>query len=234
MGKTINVLSRVAPTQADHTGRSNKMAHHVVVGSKEQVVGGPAALAQHPDFFVESWSGPPRYIEEPKVIPEDCGPQDMRATAWDALAGDAGWAGVLAETFSGKSTDPAILVFEPGMDVLPLIGEALALLPPSRRWQVTFSTFFTSLPAQATCAWRCCIADSEALREARRNPRLLTIDLTKPLPAPKTSPLVTSAREGGTPPQEEEKPPEKSPERSAFVLLRNPIRPNQPRRHPRS
>jgi hypothetical protein len=235
MGRSIDVLSRVAPTQPDHTGRSNKMAHHVVLGSKEHVPGGPAALAGHADFFVDSWSGDPRHIEEPKVIPEDCGPTDMHAARWEELTGDAGWAGVLAHSVLGRTTSPAFLIFEPGMDILPLIREALALLPPSKRWQVTFNTYFTSLPAQATCLWRCCVPDSEALREARRNPRALTIDLTQPLASPKENSLVTCAREGGPPPLQEPKPEEKKSESPSFVLLRNRrVRPSQHRQRPSS
>jgi hypothetical protein len=237
MGRTIDVLSRVSPTQPDHTGRSNKMAHHVVLGSKEHVAGGPAALASQPGFFVESWSGDPRHIEEPKVIPAECAPSDMHAAHWEELVGDAGWAGVLAYTFLGRATSPAFLIFEPGMDILPLIGEALALLPPGKRWQVTFNTYFTSLPTQATCAWRCCVPDAEALREARRNPRVLTIDLTQPLPAPKENPLVRCAREGGPPPQEEpsSSPKEEKSESPSFVLLRNRrVRPSQHRQRPSS
>jgi len=231
MGQSLNVLSRVAPTSADHTGRSNKMAHHVVLSAREQIPGGPGTLARQPGFFVESWEGAPRHIEEQKTIPDDCGPSDLRATHWQTMAGDAGWAGVLAYTFLERAASPAFLIFEPGMDILPLIDESLALLPPENRWQVTFSTYFTSLPAQATCAWRCCVPDSEALREAKRNPRVLVIDLTKPLPAAKQNPLVAQARAGGPPPQEKkEKPAEEKPEPPSFVLLRNRARPAGRRR----
>jgi len=231
MGQNLNVLSRVAPTRADHTGRSNKMAHHVVLSTREQIPGGPSALARQPGFFVDSWEGAPRHIEEQKAIPQDCGASDLHAAHWQTMAGDAGWAGVLAYTFLGRATSPAFLIFEPGMDILPLIDESLALLPPGKRWQVTFSTYFTSLPAQATCAWRCCVPNSEALREAKRNPRVLVIDLTKPLPAPKDNPLVAQARAGGPPPQEKkEKPAEEKPEPPSFVLLRNRARPAGRRR----
>lgn len=231
-GTSLNVLSRVAPTQADHTGRSNKMAHHVLLHTHERIPAGPAALASSPQFFMETWEGPPRHLEEEKTIPEDCGLADVHAVQWEALAGDAGWAGVLASTVLNPTVVPAFLIFAPGMDVLPLIDEALALLSPERRWQVTFSTYFNSLPAQATCLWRCCVPDSEALREARRNPRALVIDLTQPLGAAKESPLVTRARTGGPPPREEEKPAEKETETRAFVLLRHRGRPGPGRPRP--
>ncbi len=218
-GASITVLSRVAPTLADHTARSNKIAHHVLLHTGERARGGPAALARLPDFFVENWQEPPRLLDEEKAIPQDCGPADVRAATWETMAGDAGWAGVLAATTLTASVMPAFLVFEPGMDMLPLIDEALALVAPAKRWQVTFSTYFTTLPAQAACAWRCCVPDSDALREAKRNAKALIIDLTNPLPAPRESPLVLRAREGGPPDQEEEKPAAKPAESRPFVLL---------------
>jgi hypothetical protein len=35
---------------------------------------------------------------------------------------------------------PVYVLFDPGFDPLPLLAEALALLPADRRWDVTFST----------------------------------------------------------------------------------------------
>jgi hypothetical protein len=220
MGTSFTVLSRVAPTLADHTARSNKIAHHVLLHTGERAPAGPSALASLPGFFVENWQEPPRLLDEEKPIPQDCGPTDVQAKAWEALAGDAGWAGVLAATTLTASVMPAFLVFEPGMDMLPLIDEALALVAPAKRWQVTFSTYFTNLPTQANCAWRCCVPDSDTLREAKRNPKALIIDLTAPLPEPRESPLVVRARQGGAPDQEDEKPAEKPAESRPFVLLR--------------
>lgn len=232
MGTSLNVLSRVAPTQADHTGRSNKVAHHVLLHPRERVVGGPAALASHPQFFIENWDGPPRLLDEEKAIPKDCGRPDLHAAQWEAMTGDAGWAGILASTVLAPTIMPAFLIFEPGMDVLPLIDEALALLSPEKRWQVTFNTYFDSLPAQATCAWRCCVPDADALREAKRNPKILVIDLTQPLAPPTESPLVSLARTGGPVPREEEKPVAKESETRSFVLLRHRGRPGPSRPRP--
>ena len=68
------------------------------------------------------------------------------AEAWPVLTGDPGWAGVLAKSFLADPKRPVFLVFRPGMDLLPLFDEAIALLPPPRRWDVEFSTYFTTLP----------------------------------------------------------------------------------------
>lgn len=194
--RNLCILSRVAPASADHTHRSNKVAHHVILDNDELCPAGPARLCAQEEFFIESWDSSPHIIEKPKPI-EDLDPGDTFAGHWEEVTGDAGWAGALAYSAHRKPDLPAFIVFEPGTDLLTLIKEAVALLPPEKRWQITYNTYFSSLPAGTVCQWRCCVPDSPALKEARRNPRTLVIDLTGPLESPRENPLVICAREGG-------------------------------------
>lgn len=218
-GLATSVLSRVAPAVADHTQRSNKIAHHVVLRRRERCDVGPAWVCSQGGFFVESWADEPQLLEMPKDIPDgDTG--SLHAATWEAVAGDAGWAGTLAYAFLSRPKVPSVLLFEPGMDMLALIREALALLSPEQRWEVTFNTYFTSLPAGASCAIRCCVADTDGLREARKNMWSLVIDLTKPIGAPPAeNALVECARTGAPVPTE----PRRSASRpgSTFVHLPN-------------
>ena len=103
------------------------------------------------------------------------------ARAWQALTGDAGWAGVLAESFLADPRRPVFLVFRPGMELLPLFVEAMALLPPSRRWDVEFSTYFNQLPQGVNCTWRGVLEGSPEAENARRLPNALVLDLCQPL-----------------------------------------------------
>jgi hypothetical protein len=194
-GRNACILSRVAPAQAEHTQRSNKIAHHVVLRESECPPAGPAWTATQAGFFRTSWNESPRLLTDPKPVPNGDGPGTY-AAHWEEATGDAGWAGALAWHFLSRNSIPAYLLFAPGTPVLPLISEALALLPPHRRWEVTFNTYFTSLPAGATCVWRCCVPDADVVREVRRNPRALVIDLTAPLAEPEANALVRCAREG--------------------------------------
>ena len=194
-GRNVSVLSRVAPATPDHTHRSNIIAHHVVVSNHERSTGGPAWLCSQDGFFQDSWEGEPHKIQAAKAIPEGDSTSTF-AAEWETLTGDAGWAGVLAYAFLSRPTAPAFIVFEPGMMILPLLVEALALIPPASRWQVTFNTYFSSLTAGTTCCWRCCVPGSDSLREAGRNPRAVVIDLTGPLGAPPENSLLRHAREG--------------------------------------
>ena len=162
-------------------------------------------------MFIEQWEGTPRLLTTPKTLPTG-DETDFTCRRWAELTGDAGHAGMLAAHYHSAPESPVFLAYEPGMDVFGLLREAMALLPPEERWNVTYNTYFTSLPAGATCVWRCCVADSEALREGRRNPKAMVIDLTKPMAEPSAdNDYVRRARTGEGPaaavaPQEPAKP----------------------------
>src|SRR6185295_11038129 len=89
-----------------------------------------------------------------------------------------------------------------GQEMLPLMAEALALLPAAARWNITFNTYFTSMPTSATCLWRCCLAGTPAaqvgLRYAANG---LVLDLTdrSRLPSLPAGAYVTAARTGQSP-----------------------------------
>lgn len=213
-GKQVSVLSRVAYCGVDHTRRTNKLAWHLVLEPQERAAGGPAWIQQQPGVFPEQWDGKPGYIPTQRKIPAgDDAPGVCRA--WEDLLGDAGWAGVVAQAFSDKPREAAFLLFEPGMDLLPLVAEALRVLPRPSRWQVTYCTYFTQMPFGATCVWRCCLAGSPAAGMARRGPGALCLDLTRGPNQPDAakalldsgSPLVECAREGTAPPEPEAQTP---------------------------
>jgi hypothetical protein len=197
-GKTLSVLSRVCASGLDHTGRSNKFAHHVVLEGREQPAGGPAWLLEQPGFVEAAWDGKVRTLAGGRAPrPGDRPPAPCRH--WQERAGDAGWAGVLAESFLRDPSRPAYLLYPAGLDPLPLLAEALALLTPDRRWQVTFSTYFTSLPPGVSCAWRCVPLEAPEAAEAAHAPGALVLRLDRPLgPAP-AGPLTDAARTGRAP-----------------------------------
>lgn len=194
-GRKYHVLSRIADAGLDYTQRSNKLAHHVMLDATELPSGGPAWLLAQPGFMQTEWDG------EPKLVPTGRHPPsgfDAPAVCrhWQELTGDAGWAGVLAETATGPSPRPACVFFRPGQDLLPLVSEALALLPHQQRWNVTFSTWFTKLPPGVDCQWRFLLADSPEAKQARRQAQTLLIDLTAPLPNAGSSAMAQAARTG--------------------------------------
>ena len=113
---------------------------------------------------------------------------------WKRMTGDAGWGGVLAATI--RDGRPAVLLFSPGMNVLPLFVESLALIPSDMRWQATFSTYFTGLPEHVVCQWKAVPIDSPEAALLQEDSTVLLIDLTKPHPKAPNGPYVEFARHG--------------------------------------
>ena len=199
-GQTYHILSRICHNGRDYTGRSNKLASLVALERVEIQLhpDGPASMFLRPGLFREAgWEIRPEVFPKPLSAPPVAMPVGV-ATTWQTVAGDAGWAGVLAESFLADPKGVAYLVFDAlrPAPAAQLVHEALSLLPVEARWQVTFNTYFTTLTAGVTCHWRFCPPDSEALREARRRPGVVIVDLTAPLPAAQGGRLVDFARSG--------------------------------------
>src|SRR5262249_45643719 len=91
---------------------------------------------------------------------------------------------------------PAFLVYNLGQEPLTLIGEALALLPPDRRWEVTFSTYFCGLPPDVWCQWRCVLDGSDEARVALGTPGALILKLSIEQGTAPPTDLVQAARTG--------------------------------------
>jgi hypothetical protein len=205
-GRWYRVLSRISDYGLDYSERTNKLAHHVALEARELNPGGPAWTMQQPEFMETSWEGEPRVLSAGRT-PRAGDPPAAICTTWQVLTGDAGWAGVLAEAFLANPERQVYIVFEPGMDLLPLIAEAIGLLPLERRWEATFSTYFTTLPPGVICNWRCVLADSPEAAQSRRFVQALRIDLCNPLPSASGGPLVEAARTGVRPASAASAPP---------------------------
>jgi len=153
-GRAYSVLSRTAPCGSDWSGRSNRVAHHVVVDPAERAASGPAwtlasmrNLADGVPAVEERAAGP--------SVPQGGALAPRPADAWIAAGFDAGWAGVVARALLDAQGAPCYLVLPAETDTLPLLVDVFALLPEDRRWQVTFSTRFQRVGANAKCQLRC-------------------------------------------------------------------------------
>lgn len=196
-GRREHVLSRVSDFKLDYTGRSNKLAHHVVVGEITAVPAGPAWLLKRPGWIRNDWDGEVG-LSDDYQIPASEVRAPAPCTAWARVTGDAGWAGVLAESFLADPNRKVFLIYQPGTDVLALFDEAIALLPESKRWDVTFATFGAALPATVECLWNGVVAGSTEVEQSRKFINALRIDLTARHAKAQSGPLVTVARTGLT------------------------------------
>ncbi|QDU16172.1 hypothetical protein CA11_40010 [Gimesia maris] len=196
-GQEYSVLSRIGDAGQDYTGRTNKLAHHVALTPSERPPAGPAYQLQQPGFCIEAWDSQTRYTEINCHRLSSDHPPLTQCTSWSRWC-DAGWAGVLAESaLEGRNQSQTIIYpVEAGSSTLALVSEALQLLPEKQRWEVTFSTYFTKLPAGVDCQWRFVLDGSPEAEAARRNPRVKLIDLCADLGTAPEGPLVASARTG--------------------------------------
>ncbi len=219
-GRRCSVLSRVGACGTDYSGRSNKLAHHLLLSADERPKAGPAWLLSQPGLMRDSWQAEPQLLDNARTLPQGVLHPGI-PRSWQALTGDAGWAGVLAESFAGACPRPAFLIFEPGIDLLPLFVEASALLPADQRWQVTFSTYLHTLPSEGGCLWRGCLSDAPVLKAARRSADPLVIDLRlrEQLGRAPDGPCVRAARHGA------QVPPRPAMPRPAVAKAPQPVQP---------
>ncbi len=197
-GQTFHILSRIADAGLDYTQRTNKLARHVALVQRDLVNVGPAWIMSQSGFMETQWSGEPRVLPVGRSVPQG----ELRpavCNAWKRATGDAGWAGVLAETIAGDKIRDSYLIFQPGTDLLQLILEAQALLPSELRWEATFSTYFTQIPPGTDCRWRCVVKGSPEAARVRKSPETLVLDLTTKLGLAPDSDYVEVARAGRLP-----------------------------------
>src|SRR5262249_7856158 len=116
-GKTYSILSRVCASGLDHTGRSNKFAHHVALEAREQPPAGPAWLREQAGFMESAWEGKVRTLAAGRA-PRNGDRAPAPCRHWLERAGDAGWAGVLVESFLRDPSRPAYLLYPAGVDPL--------------------------------------------------------------------------------------------------------------------
>ena len=197
-GVERHVLAAVRPVKPDHTMRSNTLAHFAVLHPSELDAAGAAWMLAQPETSAASWSGEPRLIDAERAMPRG-GPVGARAcSTWRTVAGDAGWAGVLANAAMLDPTKPATVIYPRGTRALDLVAEAMSLLPEAYRWRVTFTTYFTQPIAGVRCTWRFCLDGTSAATAARQAGGLV-IDACAPAACTRTGEFVEAARAGREP-----------------------------------
>ena len=192
-GQMTSVLSRVAAYGADYSGRTNKLAHHVVPSVSEKVAAGPAWLLMQAGVMRSQWDGDCQTTPSGPTLPNgNLSPQVC--STWQRLAGDAGWGGVVAEAFRQVRGKPLFVVYplEQQSQLLQLLVEATALLPPEQRWQATFSTYAAQLPPDVSCQVRCVVEGTQDAQMARARGSIIHLGASNG--APPVSEWVEIAR----------------------------------------
>ncbi|MDR2345757.1 MAG: hypothetical protein LBE18_06795 [Planctomycetaceae bacterium] len=197
-GMDRHIVSRVADCGNDYSGRTNRIAHHLIIEELDlpNLSCGPSAILSQSDLFRTQWNDKPQELPLGQVLPNPV-ISVRKCTAWEQLYGDAGWAGVTAERV--EKGDPISVIFNPGVNILPLIDEVLTLLPAKVRWKTTFSTFFMKSqepPGTNKIQIKCIVASSGEMMFARLSPNTLFIDLRKKTNEKPNGKYVETARKG--------------------------------------
>ena len=182
-GKLQRVVSRVADAGLDHTGRANKIAHHIVLSPNDLNETSPASLFTARRLFYERWEGEARFFDESRNLPS-IAPNFCRCETWRLLLGDPGWGGYVASTVFTRRN--VVLIIKPDVDALRLFLEAIATLPSANRWDATFSTYFIQALPGVRCQWKAVYAGTPEEKSCRAQPNSLIVDLTGD--APKIAP----------------------------------------------
>lgn len=194
-GRDYSVLSRICDAGHDYSQRSNKLAHHVALDASELVAAGPATVLATPSLFVPRWDGSVKAVPSGR-LPDLPASRPAICQHWQNLTGDAGWAAVLAHSVSVARPKPISVIFPQGCDTLPLVVEALNLIPPAMRWNVTFSTYFTKAIAGSDILWRFVLDQTKQADALRNSPHAKVIDLAGGLGAPPDNSYSNAARTG--------------------------------------
>lgn len=164
-GQRFHVISRIAPSGADYSGRANHLAHHLILSPDALPAAGPPWLLAQEHEFQRVWPEEPMLLTPRDGLPDaELFPTPCKS--WQQATGDPGWAGEVIRQLRLDPTRPLFLIYEPGMDMLRLMAELCLLLHPSERWRVTFSTALTGPPPPGIQCQIRCVPDIRAARQA--------------------------------------------------------------------
>lgn len=217
-----SVISRVSAHPKDYTGRTNKIAHHLMLEHPQELqsyANGPGDLLGSP-FFSQEWSGAPHFLPEGQHPPSTQAKLDPQAGHWQAAGLPTSAAARIAQALEQGTDSPIVLLFEAGADEdrVGLIQDILDLIPPSKRWEIGFSTYYSMHPTGADIHIRACAKGTDAARRAARHPRAVVVDIgTGSIEGlqhlPEADASLNSAATSGTIPEWAREPDPPAPQR---------------------
>ncbi|MCE9620176.1 MAG: hypothetical protein K8R92_09735 [Planctomycetes bacterium] len=193
-GQEISVLSCIAPSGMDYTGRENRLSHHRVIDAEAMRKSDPAALLEDGSLWLEEWVGAARELSKGEIKPASTR-DDAPLHTWEKVFGDAGFAASVLEAVQ-KSGIGLWLVVPAHGKRLRLAAEMASLLPLEKRWQVTFAT--RPIPLGGEASVKICFVDErepELATQAANSGWILRVG-SGALAAKPTGTLAERARHG--------------------------------------
>ena len=186
-GARFHVLSRLRDAGSDYSGRTNHIAHHLVVAAQEvaQLAPGSATPADIllQMAWLDRWDAGPEWLADDRLVPLQ---RFARTTstdrAWESVTGDPENRWLLV---NGRNARSACLIHPTGTDPLPLIAASQHAQQTADAWQSAFTTALQPTDEAQEFRWIGLAADSPLRSPMEASGRPL-LDLTNPaaLPAP--------------------------------------------------
>jgi hypothetical protein len=185
----VHVLSRIADAGADYTGRTNHIAHHLIVTQEEmtraaaQGITPADVLMQFP--WLQRWDGAARFFgpEEDASLTQLIQPRGAHASraTWAQITGNPAHARLLCWEGAPRN---GVLIIPRGVDPLGALAEALAEFG-AQSWTRTFTTSLETTDEMSDLDWVISSPDNFHEIEGRCGART-RLDLTQPhsLPVP--------------------------------------------------
>ena len=192
----FHILTRIVDAGADYTGRTNHLAHHLVISQEEAARAAargttPAdVLRQFP--WLDRWDGAARFFDANEDVPLDHFRPDGRnsgSQSWAALTGNPAHARLLSWEAAPRT---GVLVVPAALDTLHLLAEALAEFGP-QSWSRSFTTSLETTDELSELEWVISTPSAFPEIQSRCGSRTL-FDLTHPqtLPTP-PAPVMAAA-----------------------------------------
>ena len=152
----FHILTRIVDAGADYTGRTNHLAHHLVISQEEAARAAargitPAdVLRQFP--WLDRWDGAARFFDANEDVPLDHFRPDGRnsgSQSWAALTGNPAHARLLSWEAAPRT---GVLVIPVAVDTLHLLAEALAEFGP-QSWSRSFTTSLETTDELSELEW---------------------------------------------------------------------------------
>lgn len=137
-GKTWAVLTRIADAGTDYSGRSNFIAHHLILTQTETAQApSPALILRDGKGWLDRWEGPARYLDADTRFSWP-GEDESPGEAWASATGKADYLHHLLALPNGEVARLARPAGETSHAVLTLFAEAMAHAP-DRGWSFPFT-----------------------------------------------------------------------------------------------
>lgn len=222
-----HLLSCIRDAGSDYTGRTNHIAHHLILEAREARSAAEAGLTPADVLrqmrWLGNWNESPRFFGPDEEVSVTSFRPSLGAGAWQKLTDDAANAALPAQA-------QRCLLLLPGEEgALELFHESLAKVGGTSSWLVTFTTHVEPTDDLADLRWLALAHDSP-LRSQVESASRTVFDLTQPqtLPAPRLFESKTIPVSAAIPQFQPPASPVTAP-----VQVATPLPPLFPENHPR-